>query len=142
MKVRNIGHTTNAYQMLWKMICIDNHIKSSKTRTNVEFFQSPSRSQEHQLPATQSDTDIVNILYEHHLNRTPHLDIVNVLYENHLNCTPQYRHSKCFIRKPLKLYTLMYKEEFSGEREKESRNCEKLCQPSVSRKLYPMIWCW
>lgn len=48
----------HAYQMRRKMTCIDNHKESLKIRTDVEFSQSQSRSQEHQLPATQ----IVNII--------------------------------------------------------------------------------
>jgi hypothetical protein len=41
----------STYQMLRKMIYIDNHTKSSKTLKDMGFSQSLSRSQEHLPPA-------------------------------------------------------------------------------------------
>jgi hypothetical protein len=43
-----------------KMIYIDNHIRSSKTLKDEEFFQSLSRSPEHPLPT--KDQMIVKLL--------------------------------------------------------------------------------
>ena len=68
---------TSTYQMLRKMIYIDNHTKSSKTLKDIGFSQSLSRSQEH-LPPTKIQMELETLRHNQLGYYTTEDQIINI----------------------------------------------------------------